>query len=65
MREDRTNPISRLLIMLPLTAIALLALTPFFWLIAATVKRGNDLFNYPFLPWHALNTLTLDNFRSL
>ncbi|CAN5429073.1 carbohydrate ABC transporter permease [soil metagenome] len=65
MRDERANPIGRAVLMVALTIAALLALTPFFWLIAATIKRGNDLFNYPFLPWGALDTLTLDNFRSL
>ena len=65
MRDERTNPFARVLLMIPIGIAALLALTPFFWLTAATVKRGNDLFNYAFLPWRALSTLTLDNFRSL
>lgn len=51
--------------MLPLTAAAALSLMPFAWLLCATVKRGDDLFAYPFLPWHDLSRLTVRNFGSL
>jgi ABC-type glycerol-3-phosphate transport system permease component len=54
-----------ILVMLPLTAAAALSLMPFAWLLCATVKRGDDLFAYPFLPWHDLSRLTLGNFVSL
>ena len=53
------------MVMLPLMAAAMAALAPFAWLICATVKRGEDLFTYPFLPWRQLDRLTLDNFRAL
>src|SRR5207248_679521 len=31
----------------------------------ASLKRGEDLFAYTFLPWPHLSSLTLDNFRVL
>ncbi len=48
-----------------LIALALLAITPFFWLICAAFKRDQDLINYTFLPWGHLNRLTFANFRQL
>ena len=50
---------------LALCAAAALSITPFIWLLCASVKRGEDLFAYTFLPWPHLGALTLDNFRSL
>jgi ABC-type glycerol-3-phosphate transport system permease component len=34
-----------------IAALAMLSLLPFFWLIAATFKRHEDMFNYTLLPW--------------
>jgi ABC-type glycerol-3-phosphate transport system permease component len=48
--------------MVPLTIAAALSLMPFAWLICATVKRGEDTFAYPFLPWHDLSRLTFRYF---
>ena len=48
-----------------LLVLAAAALTPFAWLICATLKRGEDLFRYTFLPWDDLNRLTLANFHTL
>jgi ABC-type glycerol-3-phosphate transport system permease component len=48
-----------------LFALAAAALTPFAWLICATLKRGEDLFRYTFLPWDDLGRLSLGNFRTL
>jgi ABC-type glycerol-3-phosphate transport system permease component len=48
-----------------LLALALVALTPFFWLICATFKNAGDFFAYTFLPWDHLADLTLDNYRRL
>jgi len=48
-----------------LLALAICALTPFFWMICAGFKNSADVFNYPFLPWGHLDRLTLDNFRFL
>jgi ABC-type glycerol-3-phosphate transport system permease component len=50
---------------LVLLLLATLALTPFAWLICATLKRGEDLFQHTFLPWNDLSKLTLANFRTL
>ncbi len=51
--------------MIALTLAAAVAVVPFVWLVCATLKRGEDMFNYPLLPWHDLQRLTLDNFRVL
>jgi arabinooligosaccharide transport system permease protein len=48
-----------------LLVAALIALTPFVWMMCATLKRREDLFGYVFLPWDNLHRLTLDNFRAL
>jgi len=48
-----------------LIVLAVLVLTPFFWLICATVKSGEDLFTYALLPWRHLDRLTFANFRAL
>ena len=56
---------SSFFIHLALCAAAALSITPFIWLLCASVKRGEDLFTYTFLPWPHLGALTLDNFRSL
>src|SRR5687768_13651934 len=48
-----------------LLAAAVIALTPFVWMICATLKREQDLSTYIFLPWRNLDRLTLDNFVSL
>ncbi len=53
------------LIHLVLTAIALLAMTPFAWLICASFKRQEDIFASAFLPWQHMRSLTLDNFKQL
>jgi ABC-type glycerol-3-phosphate transport system permease component len=44
---------------------ALLSLTPFAWLVCASIKRGDDLFAYTFLPWDHLNHVSLGNFTEL
>ena len=48
-----------------LLVAALIALTPFVWMMCATLKRREDLFGYVFLPWDDLRRLTFDNFRAL
>jgi ABC-type glycerol-3-phosphate transport system permease component len=45
--------------------LAVLSLMPFFWLICATFKTHEDVFNYTFLPWTELNHLTFDNYVHL
>jgi ABC-type glycerol-3-phosphate transport system permease component len=48
-----------------LVIAALICLVPFFWLICASLKHGDDLFTYTFLPWPHLGRLTLDNYVDL
>jgi ABC-type glycerol-3-phosphate transport system permease component len=48
-----------------LAVLSAAALVPFFWMVCACFKRGSDIFAVPFLPWHRLHDLTLDNFRLL
>jgi len=48
-----------------LVALALVALTPFFWLICTSFKRQEDVFTSAFLPWDNLGALTVDNYRRL
>jgi ABC-type glycerol-3-phosphate transport system permease component len=48
-----------------LACLALLSLLPLIWLCCATVKSGDDLFQYSFLPWGHLNHLTLANYTRL
>jgi arabinooligosaccharide transport system permease protein len=48
-----------------LVIAALICLVPFFWLICASLKHGDDLFIYTFLPWPHLGRLTLDNYVDL
>ncbi len=54
-----------ILLHLLVIALAGIALLPFAWLIAASLKTGEDLFRYSFLPWDNLGRMTLDNFRKL
>src|SRR5438105_4519546 len=55
----------RALAHLLLYALALLSLTPFFWLLCATFKNSEDFFSYTFLPWTQPHRWTLGNFRFL
>jgi ABC-type glycerol-3-phosphate transport system permease component len=48
-----------------LIALALATLTPFFWLVCATLKTKGDFFAYSFLPWDHLDRLTVDNYGAL
>ncbi len=54
-----------LLTHLALCLAAAISLAPFVWLLCASLKRGEDLFTYTFVPWQHLNTLTLGNFKLL
>src|SRR5437868_9591118 len=56
---------SSILVHLALCFAAAISLVPFLWLICASLKRGEDLFTYTFLPWRHLETLTLAKFISL
>jgi ABC-type glycerol-3-phosphate transport system permease component len=45
--------------------LALASITPFIWLICATLKNRDDFFTYAFLPWNHLGTVTLENYKLL
>jgi ABC-type glycerol-3-phosphate transport system permease component len=45
-----------------LAAAAFISLMPLLWLICATLKTGEDLFQYSLLPWNHLNHLTMANY---
>jgi ABC-type glycerol-3-phosphate transport system permease component len=45
-----------------MAVLALLSLMPFFWLICATFKTHEDIFQYTFLPWDNLGRLTWSNY---
>ena len=60
MIERRTRPIT-ILLHAALIALAVLSLLPFIWVACASVKQGEDLFTYMFLP-PDLSRLTLSNF---
>ena len=63
--NPRARLASSLAIHATLTAAALVFLTPIVWLICASLKRGEDLFRYTFIPWDDPGRLTLDNYRAL
>lgn len=42
-----------------------ISLTPLLWLCCATLKSGEDLFQYPFLPWRHLDRLSLASYWNL
>jgi ABC-type glycerol-3-phosphate transport system permease component len=48
-----------------LAIAALFSMLPLLWLICATVKSGDDLFQYPLLPLQHLNHLTFSNYHRL
>ena len=45
--------------------LAVLTLTPFFWLVCATLKSHEDFFQYTFIPWTEPSRLTLSNYQWL
>ena len=59
----------RSILAIPLHLLLLIAaaasLAPFVWMICASLKSGNDLFAYAFLPWGHLDRLTLADFSRL
>jgi multiple sugar transport system permease protein len=61
----KTHPILSIPLHTALLAAALASLIPFIWLICASIKTGDDLFAYTFLPWSHLDRLTLDPFVRL
>lgn len=56
---------ARIAFNLTLVALALISLTPFFWLFCATFKNSDDFFQYTFLPWAHPDRWTLTNYRFL
>jgi ABC-type glycerol-3-phosphate transport system permease component len=65
-RADTTLRTSRsMLLHLALIVASACSLVPFFWLLCASIKQGDDIFRFMFLPWDNLGSLTLDNFRRL
>ena len=48
-----------------LAIAAIISLLPLIWLVCATVKSGDDLFQTPFLPLRHLNRLTFANYARL
>lgn len=60
----RSRPLTSFILHLLLVIIAGISLIPFVWLICASVKSGQDLFNYTFLPGD-LHRLTLENYTLL
>jgi multiple sugar transport system permease protein len=61
----RRNPIVTVLIHAVLVVAALVAVVPFVWMLFASVKTGDDLFNSAFLPDGGFGALTLRNYRTL
>src|SRR5687767_12202916 len=54
-----------LLLHLLLFALAAVVLIPTLWLVCASFKTQQDVFDHAFLPWDGLDRLTLANFRTL
>ena len=61
----RPRPLTSVFVHAALIVLALVNLSPFFWLACAAFKRSDDIFNYAFVPWGHLNRLTLANFQDL
>ncbi len=64
------NPAARqtfgsIILNIVIAILALISLTPFFWLICATFKRHGDMFTYSFLPWTEPSRWTLSNYVHL
>lgn len=60
----RSRPIFSTSIHILLAIAAAVSLVPFLWLICASLKTGQDLFAYTFLPWK-LSRVTLENYKLL
>ncbi len=50
---------------LAVSVAALAVLCPFLWMFCASFKTHDDVRDFAFLPWNHLQSLTLDNFRTL
>ncbi len=64
-KRRQSDVLGAVLVHVILLLAAAIALTPFLWMICATVKQEQDLSSYVFLPWDHLERLTLKNFDSL
>src|SRR5439155_16508053 len=60
----RSRPLFSTSVHIMLAIAAAISLVPFLWLICASVKTGQDLFRYTFLPAD-LKRLTFDNYSLL
>jgi ABC-type glycerol-3-phosphate transport system permease component len=58
----RTSPLAGAVVHGVLVVCALVMMAPLLWLVCASVKTGEDLFRYAFLPWGHLERLTVGNF---
>ena len=63
--DSKLNSIAWIPVHMLLIAAAAMSLAPFAWLICATLKRGDDLFNTMFLPWRHLDHLSLGAYARL
>jgi ABC-type glycerol-3-phosphate transport system permease component len=54
--------LSSILLHAVILLLAVMSLTPFFWLICATFKSSDDFFFYTFLPWSHPERWTLGNY---
>jgi len=48
-----------------LSVAAFVCVLPLIWLVCASLKSGEDLFQYPLLPWGHLNRLSISNYTRL
>jgi ABC-type glycerol-3-phosphate transport system permease component len=60
----RSRPIFSTSVHIVLAIAAAVCLVPFLWLLCASVKTGQDLFRYTFLP-HDLRSITFENYGLL
>ena len=60
----RSRPLFSSLVHVALAIAAAVCLVPFLWLLCASVKTGQDLFTYTFLP-HNLRRITFENYTLL
>jgi ABC-type glycerol-3-phosphate transport system permease component len=61
----KSSPLASIVLHLILLTLAAVSMTPFAWLICASLKQQKDIFTSAFLPWHDLSALTLSNFKKL
>ncbi|MCS7034217.1 MAG: carbohydrate ABC transporter permease, partial [Phycisphaerae bacterium] len=56
------NPLITLALHILLGLLATVSILPFVWVVCASVKTGDDLFNHTFLPPGGFDRLTVENF---